>query len=340
MAQVKQSKPEFYPSLMESGFFPRGNKITKYQESRNFWIFKTGKRIYKIKKNEKNGSVISLEELFCNEISKLTRLHSPGLDIKDITLKENNGEFLLDENRSIPEIPIYYGVSMIQLSDRNFLDKVIKRGGLTDKIVNKVCEFLHDFHCKTEVTTSKRDGTPEELGEKLQNLFYQSKKHLGFTITQPVIDMTLHPLERFLDEHRKLLLRRGKKGFIRQTHGCFIPCKINISKDGVFALGRTGDPLRDRFQDVSSDLADIVVELVYSEQKEFANNIVAKYSKLSSDREIKQVLPFYQALRCLDNGLRFSILAESSDNDKEVDTHRKIAVKYYEQTVEAVRHLL
>ncbi|MCP4297560.1 MAG: hypothetical protein GY786_18330 [Proteobacteria bacterium] len=339
MTQVRQSKPEFYSSLMENGFFPKGNKITKYQESTNFWIFKTGQRIYKIKKSEKNGSVISLEELFCNEISKLTRLHSPGLEIKDITLKKENGAFLLDEDGSLPTTPAYYGVSMNQMSDRNFLDKIIKRGALNDKIVNKICEFLHDFHGQTEFTSSKKDGAPEELTEKLQNLFYQSKKHLGVTVTQAVIDMTLRPLLRFLDVNRKLLLRRGKKGFIRQTHGCFIPCKININKDGVFALGRTGDPLRDRFQDISADLADIVVELVYCDQKEFANDIVAKYSKLSNDREIKQILPFYQALRCLDNGLRFSILAESSEKKKEADTYIKTAVAYYEQTVEAVRQI-
>jgi aminoglycoside phosphotransferase family enzyme len=335
-----QVKPEFYSSLMEAGFFPKGNKITKYQESTNFWIFKTGKKIYKFKKNENSSSVISLEELFCNEISKLTRLHSPELDIQDITLKKTEDKFILDDQGTIPGTPLYYGLSMNQLSERSFLDNIIARDNLTDDIVIQICDFLYRFHKLTAASTTKKDGSAEELGEKLQNLFYQSKKHLGMTITQPIMDMTLHPLERFLDEHRKLLLRRGKKGFIRQTHGNFVPRKISVGKKSVLALGGTGDPLKDRFQDVAVDLADLVVELIHNGQKEFAGKIVARYSKISGDREIKQILPFYQALRCLGNGLRFSLLAETPNDNQKAETNRQVAREYYEQTVDAVRYLL
>ncbi|PCI30633.1 MAG: hypothetical protein COB67_01400 [SAR324 cluster bacterium] len=321
---------------MQQGFFPDANKIIKYQDSSNFWIFKAGKRVYKVKKLTENNSSIPLDELFCSELSRLTQTHSPELDLLQIEVKKDGDEYLIDLDGSIAAPVLYYGVSMNQLADRYFLKKIIEKGKVSDKIMKQIAEFLFRFHEATPSSTSKEDGTPEQLRAKIQNLYYQSKKHLGETISQPVIDMTLRPLERFLEEHRKLLLRRIKKGCIKQVHGGFVPRKIHVSKEGVFALGKTTEPLRDRFQDVVADMADLVVELSYHEQKKFANSFVAKYSKMSGDREIKQLLPFYQAIRCLTCGLNHSIAMESTTGAA-AEEFRATAIKYYEQTVEAVR---
>lgn len=336
MTQSRSSKPEFYRTFMREGFFPNSNKRIKYQESTNFWVFKAGSKVYKVKKKEDTTSSVPLEQIFCQELERLTAMHSGSLELTTATVKKEEDAYIFDETGSSSGELLYYAVVMNQLSDRAFLEAIMEKGRLNKTTLYRVVDFLFEFHQKTAVDESKSHGTPEELTSKLQNLYYQSKKYLGDTITQPVIDMTFRPMERFLEEHRKMFLRRIKKGCIKHVHGSFIPKKINVSKEEVVALGKSTDPLRDRYLDFASDIADIVVELNHADHQEFATTFISKYSKLSGDRELKQIVPFYQALKCLANGLAHSVIMETSTGEQ-VEEHRQLAIRYYEQTVDAVR---
>ncbi len=334
----KKSKPEFYADFMNAGFFPEANKITKYQESQNYWIFKTGKLIYKVKKKEMADSTVSLDEIFCNTIVQQVQRHSPELNPKIATIKKQNDSYILDQEGTLSLPVLNYVIVMAQLPDRGFLNNILKKKKLNEKTIDLMCSYFSDIHNNAKIAESKEDGTPDNLVSQLQNLYYQSKKHMGVTMSQAIIDMTSRPLEKYLSDNRKLFLRRIRKEHIRQVHGCLIPRKIHINKDSIQLLGITSDPMKDRFKDVSSDISDLSIELELAGQQEAAEYLIQAYCKLTHDKELKQVLPVYQAMKCLSSGLEHSInlnLLKKSEAEKE----QKLAVKYYEQTVEVIRKL-
>ena len=338
MSKTKTDKPEFYQSFMAEGFFPSGNKITRFEESENYWIFKTGATIYKVKRPSGVHSAVSLEEIFCNEITQQLQLHSPDLEAKVLTIKEENGQYKIDWNANLPAKPSYYLIAMKQLTDKGFLSNIIDKKKLTASIIAQVSDHLVAFHQKTKISQSKDVGTPDALKADLDNLIYQSKKFLGSTITKAIIDMTSRPLEKYLVDNRKNFLRRIKQDRIRRVQGCLIPRKIHVTKEGVNFLGRTSDPLKNQYKDVAADLADLTIELQSANLQEISDLFVDNYCQSTGDKELKLVLPVYQALKCLLLGLKYSIQA-NHPGEKCSDEVKKQALDYYEQTIEVTRGL-
>lgn len=334
----KNNKPEFFSQFMEKDYFPDANKNSKYSESHNYWIFKTGQKIFKVKKREEAKSTASLEEIFCQETIRRLQDYSPGLQAVLSTIKLEENRYILDQDNRISSPVLYYVIIMNQLADRYFLNNVISKGKLSEKILESVSRFLFQLHENAKPTSSKDDGTADLISQKLNDLIYQSKKYLGDTITQPMIDMTVRPLKKYIADNRKLLLRRNKKGLIREVHGCFIPRKIYANKDTVLALAKTTDPLRNRFCDIASDIADLTVELIQEGEGNLAVHFIDSYCKKADDREIKQILPIYQALKCLSQGLKYSISYKQNDNRAKGDNKQR-ATAYYEQAIEVVHQL-
>ena len=323
---------------MEKDFFPNANKIIKYHESHNYWVFKTGEKIYKVKKRGAIKSSASLEEIFCREMVRRLRHYSPTLQPEIATIKKDQQGFQLDRDNRISSPVLYHVIIMNQLSDRYFLSNFIDKGKLTSKVMDRVSRFLVELHEKAESAPSKDEGTAKLILQKLNDLIYQSKKYMGLTISQPMIDMTLHPLEKYIADNRKLLLRRNKRGLIKEVHGCFIPRKIYVSPETVLALTKTTDPLKNRYADVVADIADLTVELVQRGESEMASSFVESYCKNTEDREIKMVLPIYQALNCLSQGLDHSIACKQHDA-KTAEAIKQKATAYFEQAIEVVHQL-
>lgn len=339
MAQKRRNKPEFYKCFMQSGFFPEANKIIKYSESPNYWVFKTGKQVVKVKKSESENNSLSLNEVFCRTAVKMLQKMSPGLDAKVVTVKKNGDTFVIDRDGSVEGTTLYYAVQAQQLPESGFLDVVISKGKLTTDVIESISSFLSDFHSRTDISTSaKEDGSVERLDGMLQNLFYQSKKFLGDTITQPMIDMSFRPLERFLENHKKLLSRRVKRDAIRLIQGRFTPEKVHYSKGDVACLAKSSDPLKNRYMDIASDIADLTIELMRLGKKEEATLFTKSYAKISGDKDLRLVLPFYQALKALALGVKHST-ASKFDSEKEADAHKEMAVCYYNLMLEVVQQL-
>mgnify|MGYP000067776974 FL=1 len=331
---TRAMKPEFYKTFMKKGFFPSANKIIKYQESTNYWIFKTGQHVFKVKKKDTTQSTIALDEIFCKEIVAVVNQHSPGLETQLIGVKSQDDIHTITSDLNSAS---YHAISMKQLPDRCFLKAMSNKNSLTFGIIDQIVEFLYPFHEQALVSENKNECNIDTLTARLRDLYYQSKKHLGVTITQAMIDMTLHPLEKFLNDNKKLFNRRIKKGFIRKVHGCFVPRKINVQKDTVFALGRTTDPLKIRFNDVAADIADLVVELNQCDHTEMAEYFIKQYTRLSGDKDIKLVLPIYQAIKCMYMGTKHSVAMKFESKNK--DEHLRIAKHYYDQIIHIVRKL-
>jgi len=331
-------KPEFYSQFMNGDLLPGSNKTIKFKESQNYWIFKTGPKAIKVKKREDAANAVSLEEIFCREMTRRLRLYSPDLGAETAIITHDGNSFHLDCNGASGSLPLYHAIIMNQLADRYFLDNILGKGKLTETMMKRIGEYLFQLHTRMEVSPSKTDGTCDSLLQRLNDLIYQSKKHLKTTITQPMIDMTLHPLEKYITDNRKLMLRRVRKGLIKEVHGCFIPRKIHIDNEKVVALAKTNDPMRDRYRDIVSDLADLTVALTCSGEERMADCFINAYCSLAGDADTVAVLPIYQGLKCLSLGLQYSVIHKKSSNHAAEETKQQ-AIAYYEQAMTIAHQL-
>lgn len=338
MPKKKTVKPEFYKTFMKEGIFPNSNKITRFEESENYWIFKTGPKIYKVKKKEEVQSSVSLDEIFCNEVVHQIQKNSPSLEAEIFRVFKEGSTYSVDWSKQNQGKALYYMIAMNQLPERGFLQNLIVKNKLNRSTLEKVASHLVSCHKQADISKSKDDGSPENLRSIIENLFYQSKKYLGQTITQAMIDMTFRPLEKYLIDNKKLFLKRIKQEQIKMIHGCYVPRKIHVTKEGVNVLGKTSDPLKNRFNDIASDLADLTVELRLADLKELSEDFINKYCELTEDKDIRQVLPVYQAVKCLTLGLKHSIQFGTQD-PADAEASKTSASRYYKQTIEVVRGL-
>jgi len=338
MLLEKTGKPEFYRTFMEKDFFPEANKVVKYQESNNYWIFKTGKRVFKTKKKAPVQSSASLDEIFCQEADRQLRLYSPQLQPQLFTVKQDPQRFALDWDHQLSSPPLYYGIAMNQLSDRYFLNNLLEKKGAREHHFHEIGHYLHQRHEQAEVPEVKEAISLEAILQKVKDLIYQSKKYLGLTVTKPMLDMAGLPMEKFIADQRKLFVKRFKKGVIREIHGCFIPRKIHLYQQEITALARTSDPIRNRYGDVAQDVADLSVELNHMGNPEFAEFFVTAYCQLSTDKDLRLVLPAYQTIQCLSQGLRYSIVMKRFEG-AEAEILQKTASRYYEQAIDVAHQL-
>lgn len=330
---TRASKPEFYKSLMEPGFYPEANKNIKYQESGNYWIFKTGQKVYKVRKPQAQKSAIDLDLVFCQETERTSNHYSPSLETQlKYLVPEGEGHVLADA----PQPGGWYLLVQNQLADRGFLSALLEKDKLKAEHLKSIAAHLAGAHQEAKACDAKSTvGSPEDLKSQIDALIYQSKKHMGDCITQPMIDMTMRPVERFLETHKKLLGQRARKGFVKAHHGCVTPEKIHLQSGEVALLARREDPLKHRFKDVASDVADLSCSLVFAEKKELAQGFVEEYVALTKDEQLKVILPLYQLIFALAQGLHHSLLRLEETPEE----HQAKAKEYYELMVELARTL-
>ena len=334
---IKLKKPVFYKTFIQQGFFPESNKVTKYAESATYWIFKTGHEIYKIKKPFEKASSSHLDELFCKETIRVSNLHSPTLNARVLKVVADNSGYNL-ENIDSTTHPVYYCIVMKQLSEPYFVNQLIDKNKLTAAVIEKIVPFLVEFHKKSKRSTSEESGSVSFLTNKINDLFYQSKKFLNQTITQPICDRCFFPMEKYLQTQKKIFSKRIKKKLICEIHGNFIPPKIHVQGKLVQALAASQHPLKIKYGDIACDLADFVIDLKLEGHQDLAAAFVDQYIQESNDKDLKTILPFYLSLRCFSKGLENSILMSLTTGEKS-DTYKKIALKSYEQSIVEIKGL-
>lgn len=322
-------RPAFHKSLSDPGFYPEANRQIKSAQSHSYWMYKTGPWVYKVMKPVAKMSPM-LQEAYLAEVVAASNRLSPRLETRMEALVEEGGDWKLVRDAAPGAAPFYVLIQR-QLAERGFLDQMLAKGKLTEKHAAQVAEELWRFHSEAEEINPKLLPGPEELLQRLQDLYYQSKKFLGQTLTKPMIDLSQRPLEVYLTDRKKLLARRVRKGFVRYYHGSLDLRRVHWSSEGVHFLAKSEDAVKDRYGDRISDLADLVVGLEHEGRADLAQALVDRYLSLSKDSEGAELLPLYRGMRCLKMGLDHSV--EMGLEGADAEGHKKLAQTHFEQAV-------
>ncbi len=332
---VKIIKPPFHRALNQSDFFVDATIKVQAHESSNYWIYKTGDWVYKVKKPVHPDSAINLDELFCKEMQTRLELSAKALETSVYLLFEEKEQWRLEPLLASGNQRGYYVLKQRQLSERGFLASLLGKGKLKVEQARLLGHWLADFHAQLPPGTNKEVGSPEFLLRLLNDDLYQAKKHLGKPLTQGQLDLTVRPFEQHLKEVKKLLGQRFRKGFVKPLQGDLRPSKVHIAGKTVLALALSGDPLKNPEMDLTSDLADLTLALRKNNLSALVDVLVEGYIEAGGDTGCKTLLPLFETLKALKAGLKCSQEAQEEPHTEALNE----AKAYYSLMVELARKL-
>ena len=333
----RKEYPDFHKSLSDLNAYPAATRKIKFAETHKSFFYKTGADVYKLRKPSPLYSNLAIKEAFTHEAQTLGRRWAPTLQFEVLALcRADDGRYLLGSEGE----PVDYALRVTQLSAHHWLDYIIANGKLSSAIVARVARFLAGKHLEFPAAPelSEKRGRPEHFRELCDEIAYQSKKYVHSTVSEPILELVTRNIARFLDEQRKLFLRRIKKGRIVDGHGAFVPEHIHLRGKEVAALGVLDGQAKYRILDAANDVASLLNELHRLGLDVESALFIKRYTNAAKDRELEKMLPVYRTFQAMRMGLTLSErIAEKHDDDETLAQLTETAQGYYSQAAQYAR---
>jgi aminoglycoside phosphotransferase family enzyme/predicted kinase len=197
---------------------------------------------------------------------------------------------------------VEYGVMMKRLPTDLMLDHLLARGEVTEAIIERVANRLVEFH-----SAARRGpqvdafGSPDVIAGNCKENFDQTATYVDRTIPAESFESICEWVNRWLREHRELLLTRVKEGRIRDGHGDIRAESICVT-DGLCIFDCIEFNERFRFSDVASEVAFLAMDLSARGRPDLGYYFAEQYLVQSMDAELFKLLPFYRCYRAYIRG--------------------------------------
>lgn len=297
---TKHAYPDFHKALLDPATYPEAPHKIRFEETRRSWLYRTGAHVYKIRKTSTLYSSPAIKERYAQLALTLGQRWAGNAVQAVVPLVRTDGSFALFGAGE----PVDYALRMAQLSDAHWLARLVANGKVTPALIGRLARFVADHHADAALEEKSADaGHPDHVHLLLDELIYQSRKFAGQGVTEPVLEMIARPLGKYLEENRRLLLRRPKRGHIVDGHGALVPEHIHTHGTELHALAPLEAQAKYRVLDAANDVALLVNALARSGADELADLFAKRYGSSAKDRDLGRVLPIYRILQALRSGL-------------------------------------
>jgi aminoglycoside phosphotransferase family enzyme/predicted kinase len=266
-------------------------------------VFLAGDYAYKIKKPVNLGfldfSTLAKRQHFCDEEVRLNRRLAPDVYLGVVPVTRSGGFLAIEGQGEVVE----WAVKMRRLPDSATLLSHLQRGEVHAELIESLARRIARFHARADSGEHVAGFGRFEVvaGNALENLT-QSISHIGYTINESVHKRLRHLTDAALDRLRTLIDDRAQRQVPRDTHG-------DLHLDHVYLFPdrpAPGDLVvidciefneRFRFADPVSDMAFLVMDLIFRARRDLAQSFAEAYFRATGDEEGRSVLPFYTAYR-------------------------------------------
>lgn len=333
----KHAYPDYHKALLEQATYSAAPRRIKFEETRRSYLYRTGAHVYKLRKPSALYATPAIRERYAQISLSLGQRWSREIVEAVVPVLRTPGGFALAGEGE----PIDYALRMVQLPDAHWLHRLLDHGKLTPTHIGRLARFVADQHAAAAMDEKSADaGHPHRVQSLFDELIYQSKKHFGQTVSEPVLEMIVRPLTRYLEENHKLLVRRCKRGRIVDGHGALLPEHICLEGNDVHALAPLEAQAKYRQLDAANDLAVLVNALERRGEAEHIEQFVKRYASAAKDRDLARVLPVYRVLQALRDGLtRSEWIAELPPESSERSELIGHATAAYNQALHVAREL-
>ncbi|MBI4081031.1 MAG: hypothetical protein HY423_00330 [Candidatus Lambdaproteobacteria bacterium] len=333
--------PEYHKALLDAARHDPATRRVKFSETCHSYFYRTGEFVYKIRKPSPAQSSLALKEAYAQSALAAGARWSPEvyLALVPIVHSADPPGFALGGAGE----PVDYALKLAPLSEAHWLDHLIENHKLNPTAVGRVARYLATQHQAHPLGAQAATlGRPEHFRELFEELLYQIRQYLDVTLTQAMLDMVVRPLDKFVEDSRKLFLRRIKKGRIVEGHGAFTPAHVHVKGKDVRAIAPLESPQKYRQLDAANDVATMCVELARLGADGESELFVQRYISAAHDRDLVRMLPAYKTFQALRQGLAQSeqLIEDRSRGDAEgVAAAQRLAQHYYSLAVRFAREI-
>jgi len=283
------SRPEFYPHPVT---------CIEQRETHISHVFLTGDYVYKIKKpvNLDFLDFTTLEKryYYCHqEVILNKRLsHNVYLGVVPITFKD--GKYQL----AGPGNPVEYAVKMQQLPADRSMIYLLKRKKINRTLIEELAAILSKFYSQgPSVEHIHSSGAWETILANCEENFQQTTMFSGEILDERIFQIVRSATLSFLQRKKELFNNRIKSKKIRDCHGDLRTGHIYFTEEGIQIIDCIEFNERFRFQDITSDLAFLAMDLDCEGFPKIANDLLDDYAKHTEDPDVFVLIDFYKCYR-------------------------------------------
>jgi predicted kinase/tRNA A-37 threonylcarbamoyl transferase component Bud32 len=202
---------------------------------------------------------------------------------------------------------------------------------LNENRVKKLAQIIAKFHKNNiEAPLNIKVNSFKSVKQNWQENFEQTKLFINSTINQKQFDFIRKRVESFILNKEDLFQKRIANHKIREGHGDLHTGNIFFYKNNFYIFDAIEFNERFRFEDITSDLAFILMDLEFHHYENLSKIILEEYIKLTKDRELLLLVNFYKCYRAY---VRGKILSFQTNNQNLTASQRKktktTAKKYF-----------
>ena len=328
-----ESQTELVEALKETDAYLNSPKRIKLIETSTSFLFNADDKLYKIKKFGNEYATLAVKEAFCYEECRLSKRFNQDWAIEVLPIMEHKGKIIIGGTEG--KI-IEYALKMDSLEDQWSLSQLLAKDKVTAKHIRIIATRIAEIHASSPASDmTAESGKPEPFRALCNDMLFQLKRYFEASLTQPILDMIRHPLEKFIDDNKRLFNKRQKKGRIVMGHGAFLPEHIFVNGDQVHFISPQEVQKKLAVLDVANDVSSLTVELSLIGKTELLDSFLQQYLDVSNDQDLIKMLPLYQTYCALKQGVKTCELRVSQQNDE----LGRLAMDYFNLAVRFSREI-
>lgn len=324
MSKYRERGPKPYPflirGLLNPQAYPHPADDIQVRETHISWVVLAGEYAYKIKKPIDVGfldfSTLERRSAACEEEVQLNRRLAPSVYLGVVDVVTCEGTVHIGGPGHILDRAVH----MRRLPEDGMLTVLLARSGATPVLLRRLARLVARFHGQA-ATGSGVDsfGSPAAIARNWRENLAQLRPFVGRTLPNWEGDALATWGEQQLAQHGRLFARRQEQGHIRDGHG-------DLHSGSICVVGRKIIPFdclefspRYRCGDVASEVAFMAMDLDHVGRPDLALHFVFEYVRVSRDRELLGLLPFYEVYRAIVRGkvLSLRLLQPGLDSSEE-----------------------
>src|SRR5271166_1347422 len=294
------SQEELLAFLLDARSYPDRPKQVRLKQTHSSYVLLAAPYAYKIKKPVNFGfldfSTLEKRRYFSEREVELNRRLCPDVHIGVIPISLRAGRLTFGPGDEIVE----YAVKMRQLEDRYFFLRLLKKGQVGTKDLDRIASVLKAFYEAQKPTKEIAAwGRIESLKISTDENFRQTEDFIGFTISRPAFETIRFYTDNFYTRNAGLFESRIRAQRIRDCHGDLHLEHIHIAPTRLSIYDCI--EFNDRFRciDIANDVAFLAMDLDYHHRPDLSKEFTARIADALGDQPMLRLMDFYKCYRAM-----------------------------------------
>lgn len=296
----RDSQQALVAAMMRPEFYPKPPGEITHKETHISHIFLAGESVYKVKKPVRfaflDFSTLAKRRHFLQEELRLNRRLAPSVYLGVMPIGFDDGGWRLGGWSE----PAEYTLVMRRLPDKRMLDFLLETQQVTVSMMKELADHLAVFHAGAEpLRGATADAHWSFVRDEWTENLTELNSLLATAYDRRCFELIRSYGEEFLSKKRDLIGRRVEEGWIRDVHGDLHAEHICFAPEGIQIFDCIEFSAELRRCDLASEIAFLLMDVSVRGGESLVSPFMNRYLERLNDREMIQLLPFYQSYRAL-----------------------------------------